>query len=48
MNIYYIEYSNSIKFFNNDKTIEIEKNKKTYKLVKKLINDKRFNLINLL
>lgn len=34
MKIYYIEYSKTVKFFNNDKTLEIEKSKKLVDFLK--------------
>ena len=49
LDVFYIEYEKSIKFFgNNGNTLEVEKNRKTYRPLKKLIRNPRFNFIDLL
>lgn len=48
MNIYFIEYKNSIKFFQDEKTFELIKNEKNYIQFQKVLSAGQYNFINLI
>ena len=49
LKVYFIEYRETIKFFgDNGNTLEIEKNERTYPLIKKLQKNNKIILKNLL
>lgn len=48
MKIFYIEYKNSIKFFQNEKTFELIKNKKNFLEFQKVLRSGKYNFINLI
>lgn len=49
MVVYFLEFTNSIKFFGeNNNTMEIPKNEKTYPMIQKLLKNKKIILKNLL
>ena len=48
MKIYYIEYKNSIKFFQNEKTFELIKNEKNFGEFQKILNSKKYKFISLI
>lgn len=48
MNVYFIEYKNTIKFFQNETTFELIKNEKNYLEFQKILNSKKYKFINLL
>lgn len=48
MNIYYIEYKNSIKFFGNGGIFELLKTKENYNKFKKVLDTNKYNFISLI
>lgn len=48
MNIYFIEYKNTIKFFQNEKTFELIKNKENFLQFQKVLSSGKYNFINLI
>lgn len=48
MKIYYIEYKNSIKFFQNEKSFELIKNERNFGEFQKVLKSGKYNFINLL
>ena len=48
MNVYFIEYKNSIKFFQNDTTFELIKNEKNYIQFQKVLSSGQYTFINLI
>lgn len=48
MNVYFIEYKNSIKFFQNDTTFELIKNKENFLQFQKVLSSGKYNFINLI
>lgn len=48
MNVYFIEYKNSIKFFQDDTTFELIKNEKNYIQFQKVLSAGKYNFINLI
>ncbi len=48
LDIFYIEYANSIKFFKDNVSFDMIKNNKTYKAFQKILDSKKYNFVNLL
>lgn len=48
MNIYYIEYKNSIKFFGDGGIFELLKTKENYNKFKKVLDINKYNFISLI
>lgn len=48
MKIYFIEYKNSIKFFQNETTFELIKNEKNFLEFQKILNSKKYKFISLI
>lgn len=48
MKIYFIEYKNSIKFFQNETTFELIKNEKNFIQFQKVLSSGKYNFINLI
>lgn len=48
MNIYFIEYKSSIKFFQNETTFELIKNEKNFIQFQKILKSGKYNFINLI
>ena len=48
LDIFYIEYANSIKFFKGNVSFDMIKNSKNYKAFKEIIDSKKYNFVDLL
>ena len=48
LDIFYIEYADTIKFFKDNVSFDMIKNNTTYRAFKKILDSKKYNFVDLL